>query len=66
MASIEPGAFFGVRAPLRRQRALTTVWCPSMRWEMPMPGGWSMSMVWMPMPGQTWLGPLRRSSVCGS
>ena len=24
--------------------------------EMPMPGGWAMSMVWMPMPGQTWPG----------
>ena len=24
--------------------------------EMPMPGGWAMSMVWMRMPGQTWLG----------
>ena len=23
---------------------------------MPMPGGWAMSMVWMPMPGQTWPG----------
>jgi predicted metal-binding membrane protein len=24
--------------------------------EMPMPGGWTMSMGWMPMPGQTWPG----------
>jgi predicted metal-binding membrane protein len=24
--------------------------------EMPMPGGWTMSMAWMRMPGQTWLG----------
>jgi predicted metal-binding membrane protein len=23
---------------------------------MAMPGGWTMSMAWMPMPGQTWLG----------
>jgi predicted metal-binding membrane protein len=23
--------------------------------EMPMPGGWSMSMTWMPMSGQSWL-----------
>ena len=23
---------------------------------MPMPGGWTMSMVWMRMPGQTWAG----------
>src|SRR3954451_13791871 len=24
--------------------------------EMRMPGGWTMSMAWMRMPGQTWLG----------
>ena len=24
--------------------------------DMPMPGGWAMSMMWMRMPGQTWLG----------
>jgi predicted metal-binding membrane protein len=24
--------------------------------EMPMPGGWTMSMTWMRMPGQTWSG----------
>src|SRR3954468_10520568 len=24
--------------------------------DMPMPGGWSMSMAWMRMPGQTWPG----------
>jgi predicted metal-binding membrane protein len=26
-----------------------------------MPGGWTMSMAWMRMPGQTWLQPRRRS-----
>jgi predicted metal-binding membrane protein len=38
--------------------ALTTVWCGSMSamGEMPMPGGWTMSMAWMRMPGETWLG----------
>jgi predicted metal-binding membrane protein len=37
--------------------ALTIVWCVSMSaMGMPMPGGWTMSMVWMRMPGQTWLG----------
>src|SRR5258708_6792622 len=38
--------------------ALTTAWCSSMSamGEMPMPGGWTMSMAWMTMPGQTWLG----------
>jgi predicted metal-binding membrane protein len=35
---------------------VTTVWCNSM-WassQMRMPGGWTMSMAWMPMAGQTW------------
>jgi predicted metal-binding membrane protein len=38
--------------------ALTIVWCESMSamGEMPMPGGWTMSMAWMRMPGQTWPG----------
>jgi predicted metal-binding membrane protein len=51
-------AFFGASALLlAASAALTTVWCgsPSMMGEMPMPGGWTMSMAWMPMPGQTWL-----------
>jgi predicted metal-binding membrane protein len=36
----------------------TMVWCASMSamGEMPMPGGWTMSMAWMRMPGQTWPG----------
>ena len=38
--------------------ALTIVWCASMSAMrgMPMPGGWTMSMMWMRMPGQTWSG----------
>ena len=38
--------------------ALTIVWCASMpaMGGMPMPGGWTMSMMWMRMPGQSWLG----------
>jgi predicted metal-binding membrane protein len=38
--------------------ATTIVWCTSMSamGEMPMPGGWTMSMTWMRMPGQTWPG----------
>jgi predicted metal-binding membrane protein len=38
--------------------ALTIAWGASMSAmaEMPMPGGWTMSMAWMRMPGQTWLG----------
>ena len=37
--------------------AVTVAWCASMSamGEMPMPGGWTMSMAWMRMPGQTWL-----------
>ena len=35
---------------------LTTVYfISSMSGEMQMPGGWKMSMMWMRMPGQTWL-----------
>ena len=38
--------------------ALTVAWCESMAamHSMPMPGGWTMSMMWMRMPGQTWPG----------
>ena len=52
-------AFFGVSALLFvTAAAVTIVWCSSMpaMGEMPMPGGWTMSMMWMRMPGQTWLG----------
>src|SRR4029450_547065 len=37
---------------------LTIVWCVPMlaMGGMPMPGGWTMSMAWMRMPGQTWIG----------
>ena len=35
----------------------TVVWCGSMSMrDMPMPGGGTMSMAWMRMPGQTWAG----------
>jgi predicted metal-binding membrane protein len=50
-------AFFAVSALLFGASAvLTTLWCASMSaiGEMPMPGGWTMSMAWMRMPGQTW------------
>jgi predicted metal-binding membrane protein len=52
-------AFFGVSALLfTASAAVTIVWCASMSamGEMPMPGGWTMSMAWMRMPGQTWPG----------
>src|SRR6516225_6586428 len=53
------GAFFVVSALLFAISAsVTIVWCSSMSamGEMPMSGGWTMSMAWMRMPGQTWLG----------
>lgn len=36
--------------------AITIAWCASMSTMggMAMPGGWTMSMAWMRMPGQTW------------
>ena len=34
----------------------TVLWCRRMSGGMPMPGGWTMSMAWMKMPGQSWLG----------
>src|SRR3546814_7477360 len=38
--------------------AVTVAWCMSMSdmGAVPMPGGWSMSMAWMPLCGQTWTG----------
>jgi predicted metal-binding membrane protein len=50
-------AFLGVSALLFAASAAATVaWSTSMSsmGMMPMPGGWTMSMAWMPMPGQTW------------
>jgi len=35
--------------------AVTLYLCVSMSGGMDMPGGWTMSMMWMRMPGQTWL-----------
>jgi predicted metal-binding membrane protein len=52
-------AFLGVSALLfAASVAVTIAWCGSMSATggMPMPGGWSMSMTWMRMPGQTWPG----------
>ena len=49
--------FFGTTALLfTGSAALTIVSCASMpaMAGMPMPGGWTMSMIWMRMPGQTW------------
>ena len=51
--------FLGVSALIFTASVVITVyWCASMSamGEMPMPGGWSMSMMWMRMPGQSWPG----------
>lgn len=51
--------FFGVSAVLfAASAAVTITWCASMSamGGMAMPGGWTMSMAWMRMPGQTWPG----------
>ena len=51
--------FFGLSALVfATSTAATIVWCLSMpaMCGMRMPGGWTMSMVWMRMPGQTWPG----------
>jgi predicted metal-binding membrane protein len=50
-------AFVGVSALLfAAGTAVTILWNASMSTGMPMPGGWTMSMAWMRMPGQTWGG----------
>jgi predicted metal-binding membrane protein len=51
-------AFFGISGLLfAASAAVTILWCSSMSgMQMPMPGGWTMSMAWMRMPGQTWFG----------
>ncbi len=51
--------FLGVSALLFLvSTAATVAWCISMSrmGETPMPGGWTLSMAWVPMCGQTWLG----------
>jgi predicted metal-binding membrane protein len=52
-------AFFGASALFFAASAgATVVWCASMSTmgEISMPGGWTLSMLWMRMPGQTWSG----------
>src|SRR5258706_16200460 len=59
-------AFVGISASLFGTcAALTILWCASMSAMrgMPMPGGWTMSMMWMRMPGQTW--PAAAASFLG-
>ena len=62
-------AFFGVSALLfAASAAVTIVWCASMSamGEMPMPGGWTMSMAWMRRPDKRGPARRRRSFACGS
>src|SRR5260221_3904564 len=52
-------AFLGFSALLFAASAAATIgWCASMSTmdDMPMPGGWTMSMAWMRMPEQSWPG----------
>ena len=56
---LSEAALVGVSALLfAGSTTLTIVWCASMpaMGGMSMPGGWTMSMAWMRMPGQTWPG----------
>jgi predicted metal-binding membrane protein len=56
-ARVSHRAFAGVSALLFALSATVTIfWCASMSAMegMPMPGGWTMSMAWMRMPGQSW------------
>ena len=66
--SAERPAFWGLSALLFVASAAGTIlWCASMSGpamsDMPMPGGWTMSMAWMRMPGQTW--PVAAASFLG-
>jgi len=59
MARTSQQGFLGISVLLfAASAAVTIVWCASMSamGGMPMPGDWTMSMTWMRMPGQTWLG----------
>ena len=50
-------AFLGVSALVFAAGLAATIACSasmSAMGEMAMPGGWTMSMAWMRMPGQTW------------
>src|SRR5690242_19001962 len=52
-------AFWAISAVLFAASAAATVFrCTSLSAmsEMPLCGGWTMSMVWMRLPGETWLG----------
>jgi predicted metal-binding membrane protein len=51
-----PGFYAVVALVFAASVAATVYFCVSMSGGMDMPGGWTMSMMWMRMPGQTWAG----------
>src|SRR4051812_49663151 len=62
----QPRAFYAASVLLFAASAAATIgWCASMSATdgMAMPGGWTMSMAWMRMPGQTW--PAAAASFMG-
>jgi predicted metal-binding membrane protein len=48
------GFIFGCGGAFVASAAVTVYFCRSMCCEMEMPGGWTMSMMWMPKPGHAW------------
>ncbi len=54
---LEPGVRGTAALVFAASAVGTAAWCGSMAHMpgMPMPGGWTMSMAWMRMPGQGWL-----------
>jgi predicted metal-binding membrane protein len=55
-AAAGPAFYVSVALAFLVSVAATIYFCGSMSGGMPMPGGWTMSMTWMRMPGQSWLG----------
>jgi predicted metal-binding membrane protein len=53
LASSERSLYFAALLAFLASAALTLYFCRSMSGGMSMPGGWTMSMMWMLMPGQT-------------
>ena len=52
---VDRGLLIGSLAVFTASAAGTAAWCRSMSGGMSMPGGWTMSMAWMRMPGDGWL-----------
>jgi predicted metal-binding membrane protein len=50
-----PGFYVLTTTVFTAALALTIYYCRTMSGGMEMPGDWTMSMMWMPMPSQTWL-----------